>query len=211
MKHQHFMLPLYGTLSAQSANYIGIFLIASGIILLVVIVTLYLLYRSPARWIRMDLEKKLEELTKFLEESQQRVRELDTLIIDHLKVLSSAGSHSFTMLKQILGALERRLVEVTELMQSKEPGSLEKAQELLEKAIDNTGDQVTSILEPEAVLTLKPEQFLEATSNMFTIVEKDLQQPPTEAEPHPHHRNRKRQFTIDGFFKALKGDSSPRQ
>lgn len=191
----------------EQTSVVQILLVVCGVIAIVAFASLFFLTGRSKRRMESEVHQLVDELSDLVAQSQDRLRHLDSLIIDHLRALGPAAHQSYDVLKQTVNAMEQRAIDVRRLMGTGDFDDLLHAREILESPIENTGDHLSSVLFSSTILTLKPDQFAVALDLMYDTVVKDLSQPKT-GDPKPSpiaQAPRKRRFTIRGFMRSLTG------
>lgn len=179
-----------------------------GLIAVLAFFAIFRLTRSSRKAVEQDVNQRLTEMKRLIAATRPRIQRLDSEIIDHMRMLSSRGTQSFNVLKQMLASMESRVSTVEKLLLTGNLPDLFRAQEILQQAIKSESDHYSSVIFSEAVLTLKPDQLASGLDAMVSAVERDLAEPRDENEEvddRPRFVPRKRQFTIRGFIRAITG------
>jgi len=162
---------------------------------------------------RRDIKDGLEEIYKVGGEISQRVKTLDSKYIDSIGTLSQAANQNFSLAKQFLSLLERRIEKVNDLVSTKRIEDLFKAHKIITSPLENAGDHLSSLVFSTTVLQLNPGEFELALKTMIDSVEKELSEGQTAKSYSTagYTNQRRRKFTIRGFVKSITGDGESKE
>jgi len=164
--------------------------------------------RKSKKDARRDIKIGLEEIYRVGNESSKRIEALDNKYIDSIGTLSQAANQNYSLAKQFLSLMERRVERVNDLTSTKRIEDLFKAHKIITSPLENAGDHLSSLVFSTTVLQLNPGDFELALTTMLDSVEKEL----CDGEIAKSYSNsgysdqRRRKFTIRGFVQSIKGD-----
>ena len=157
---------------------------------------------------RRDIKLGLDEIYRVGQNMSERIDSLDAKYIDSIGTLSQAANQNFSLAKQFLSLMERRVERVNELVATKKIEDLFKAHKLITSPLENAGDHLSSLVFSTTVLQLNPGDFELALKTMIDSVEKELKEGQT-AKSYSNSgyaSQRKRKFTIRGFVASITGE-----
>lgn len=199
--------------SGQSANPVVYWVLVGlvGLFGLGAFFAFFLLYRITKKSVfetEKDVRHRLDALRSLVSRAEMRLRRLDAAVISRMHSLPQRGSQAFNVLKQTIGAMRSRLVEVENLLATKRVDSLLKAQQILSSPLNTAGDQLNSVLFTETVVSLRPDQFELGLNVLFESVENALSSAASnpDGSMKTQFAPRKRKFTIRGLINSFTGN-----
>jgi len=158
---------------------------------------------------RTDIKTGLDEIYRVGNEFSKRIDALDRKYIDSIGTLSQAANQNFSLAKQFLSLMERRVEKVNELTSTKRIEDLFKAHKIITSPLENAGDHLSSLVFSTTVLQLSPGDFELALKTMVDSVEKELTEGQTALSYSTagYTNQRRRKFTIRGFVRTVTGET----
>jgi hypothetical protein len=159
---------------------------------------------------RRDIKIGLDEIYRVGNEMSQRIDSLDAKYIDSVGTLSQAANQNFSLAKQFLSLMERRVEKVNELVGTKRIEDLFKAHKIITSPLENAGDHLSSLVFSTTVLQLNPGDFELALKTMIDSVERELREGhiAKSYSTSGYTNQRRRKFTIRGFVQSITGEEN---
>ncbi len=189
-----------------------IIMLCIGVAALAFVAALYFTGKSK-KDARKDIKDGLDEIYRVGNEISQRIEALDSKFIDSIGTLSQAANQNFSLAKQFLSLMERRVEKVNDLVSTKRIEDLFKAHKIITSPLENAGDHLSSLVFSTTVLQLNPGEFELALTTMINSVEKELTEGKTAKSYSTagYNNQRKRKFTIRGFVNSITGEGESQE
>lgn len=189
-----------------------IIMLCIGVAALAFVAALYFTGKSK-KDARKDIKDGLDEIYRVGNEISQRIEALDSKFIDSIGTLSQAANQNFSLAKQFLSLMERRVEKVNDLVSTKRIEDLFKAHKIITSPLENAGDHLSSLVFSTTVLQLNPGEFELALTTMINSVEKELTEGKTAKSYSTagYNNQRKRKFTIRGFVNSITGEGESKE
>ena len=164
--------------------------------------------RKSKKDARKDIKIGLEEIFRVGDQYNKRINTLDNKYIDSIGTLSQAANQNFSLAKQFLSLMDRRVEKVEELINTKRIEDLFKAHKIITSPLENAGDHLSSLVFSTTVLQLNPGDFELALKTMIDSVERELVEGKTAKSysTDGYTNQRRRKFTIRGFVESITGN-----
>lgn len=157
---------------------------------------------------RREIKIGLKEIYTVGTAVSERIESLDGKYLDSIGTLSQAANQNYSLAKQFLSLLERRVEKVNDLLSTRKIEDLFKAHKIITSPLENAGDHLSSLVFSTTILQLKPGEFELALNTMIDSVEKELYggKVAKSYSTSGYAGQRKKRFTIRSFVQSITGE-----
>ena len=129
---------------------------------------------SPTFKLKKSMKSHVKELRQIVAQSHTKLKEYEPTLLMHVSTMPRIGIESFSTAKRITEALERRLSEVSKLLNTGRKRDAMQAHELLQLPLTLSGDSMTTLLDAEPLPNLKFSEYEPTLSRLFNTIQHEV-------------------------------------
>lgn len=129
---------------------------------------------KPVPQLRKDVQTEIEAYQEFISESMAMIEELTPIMAAHTGVVSRRAVDCLSTAKKIVAALERRVDETQELLQTKRKSDVIEAYDLLGRSLSITESRYDSLIDADPIPPLDPAEISATLSRLVQTIHAEL-------------------------------------